>query len=265
MRFIIALLLMTARAEAGPVQTLADLPAADVVVLGETHDNPEHHRLQAQAVANLVPKALVFEMLTPEAAARLPVNRTDRATVELALGWADSGWPDFAMYHPIFLAAPQAQVFGADVSQTDLVTAMKQGTATAFGDDAALYGLDQPLDAVDQTEREAEQAAAHCYALPVDLMPGMVAAQRLRDAALARAVVQALAATGGPVAVMTGNGHARRDSGFPAILTLMSSASLLSVGLLEQDPGPNAPFDLWIVTPPQPREDPCLAFGAQSG
>ena len=59
---------------------------------------------------------------------------------------------------------------------------------------------------------------AHCDALPEDMLPGMVAVQRLRDAVLARAVVRAMDDTGGPVAVITGNGHARRDWGMPAML-----------------------------------------------
>ena len=51
---------------------LAAAPAAaqDVVILGEIHDNPAHHEVQAERVADIQPRALVFEMLTPEQAAR---------------------------------------------------------------------------------------------------------------------------------------------------------------------------------------------------
>ncbi|MEJ2019704.1 MAG: ChaN family lipoprotein, partial [Maritimibacter sp.] len=52
--------------------------AADVVVLGEQHDNPAHHLVQAEAVAELAPKALVFEMLTEAQAERaVPELRAD--------------------------------------------------------------------------------------------------------------------------------------------------------------------------------------------
>jgi hypothetical protein len=35
---------------------------------------------------------------------------------------------------------------------------------------------------------------------------------------------------------------------------------VLSIAQVEGDPGPGAPFDLWIVTPPAPRDDPCAGF-----
>nr|WP_241427672.1 ChaN family lipoprotein [Fertoeibacter niger] len=244
---------------------LAQLPAADVTVLGEVHDNPLHHAHQAYAVAAMRPRALVFEMLTPDQAARVtPQNRGDMAALGAALGWADSGWPDFSLYHPIFTAAPSAQVFGGDLPRQAVRDAMTQGAAAVFGPDAARYGLAAPLAAADQAAREAEQDEAHCNALPADLLAGMVQAQRLRDAALARAVVLAMAETGGPVAVITGTGHARRDQGVPAALALAApNLSVLSIGQTEADPGPDAPFDLWLVTPPVDRGDPCAAFGIQ--
>jgi uncharacterized iron-regulated protein len=107
--------------------------------------------------------------------------------------------------------------------------------------------------------------AAHCGALPAEVLPGMVQAQRLRDAALARAVVQAHRATGGPVVLITGTGHARRDRGVPAVLAqAMPDLSVLSVGQMEGSAGADPPFDRWIVTPALPRGDPCDAFGIRA-
>lgn len=244
---------------------LQALPPADVVILGEVHDNPLHHDHQAQAVAALRPAALVFEMLTPEDAARAtPDLRNDAAALAEALGWTGSRWPDFSMYHPIFLAAPEARIFGGDVPRDLLRRSVSDGAGEAFGAEAGRYGLDQPLEAADQAARVEEQRLAHCDALPPGLLPGMVEAQRLRDAALARAVVQAMAATGGPVAVITGSGHARRDRGVPAALAQAAADfSVLSIGQLEEDPGEDAPFDLWLVTAPAERDDPCAALLAQ--
>ena len=82
-----------------------------------------------------------------------------------------------------------------------------------------------------------------------------------RDAALARAVVQAFDVTGGPVVVITGSGHADRARGIPvALAEAAPDLRVLSVGQVEGEPGPDAPFDLWIATPPHPRPDPCAAF-----
>jgi len=175
-------------------------PGINVVVLGEVHDNRSHHANQALAVAGLLPKAIVFEMLTPDMAARMPQDRSDSALVTAAIGWDGRGWPDFGWYHPILLAAFEAQIYGADIPLIDIRRALSEGAAAVFGGDAAQYGLTLSLPAFDQADREAEQAAAHCGAMPPEALPAMVDVQRLRDAALARAVVQAMAETGGPVA-----------------------------------------------------------------
>jgi uncharacterized iron-regulated protein len=235
---------------------------APVVILGEVHDNPEHHANQALAVAFLRPAAIVFEMLSPEAASHAtPANREDPAKLAAALGWDGSGWPDFAMYFPIFDAAPEATIRGGDVPRDALLRAMAEGAAAAFGEDAARYGLTTPLAPDVQAELEAEQMAAHCNALPPARMAGMVEAQRLRDAALAQAVLEALLETGGPVAVITGSGHARIDLGVPSVLRRAEpELAVIAVGQIEAPAEPVQPYDLWIVTAPAPREDPCAVF-----
>ncbi len=256
----VLLTLCAAPVFAGPIvgADLSDLPAADVVILGEIHDNPIHHANQAQAVDAIAPTALVFEMLTPAQVVAMPADRSDMGALATSFGWSDSNWPDFAMYFPIFTAAPKARIYGAEVPRDAVRQAVKDGAVVGFGADAARYGLDQPLTPADQTAREAEQRDAHCGALPEEILGGMVQAQRLRDASLARAVVAALAETGGPVAVITGSGHARRDTGVPAVLALAApGVTVLSIGQVEADPGPDAPYDLWIVTPATPRDDPC--------
>lgn len=246
-------------------EALERLPEAQVVILGEVHDNPVHHLHQARAVAALAPRALVWEMLSAEQASRLPADPAalaDTDALAALLGWTESGWPDFALYHPIFLAAPGAQHFGAGVDRATARRVFDEELADVFGQEAPAFGLDQPLDATTQAAREAEQASAHCDALPEALLPGMVAAQRLRDGALAQAVVQALSQSGGPVVVITGNGHARRDWGVPLKLArVLPDVPVLALGQLEQAPaGTVPPYDLWIVTDSPPRPDPCAAF-----
>ena len=234
---------------------------ADVVILGEIHDNADHHANQAAATASIGPKAMVFEMLTPEQAALVPDDRSDQAQLEAVLGWNASGWPNFSMYYPIFTAAPDARIYGGDLPKGATNLAVKSGAATAFGQEAGRFGLTTQLDPADQVARELEQAEAHCNQLPAGLLPGMVQVQRLRDAALARAVVQAMDDTGGPVVVITGIGHARIDTGLTVPLRLAApDLRILSIGQFEADPGPDTPYDLWLITKPQPRDDPCLAF-----
>jgi uncharacterized iron-regulated protein len=241
-------------------------PDAKIVVLGEIHDNPAHHAEQARVVAEVRPKAVVWEMLSPaQWAAAQAVDRTDAVAFGAALGWQAAGWPDFSMYHPIFMAAGQSAHIPAAVPRDQLRLAMTDGALAALPPQPkALFDVTRALPALtaeDQAAREAEQAAAHCNALPADLLPGMVEAQRLRDAAMAAAALEALAEFGPPVVIITGSGHARTDVGIPAMIrAARPDVSLWSLGQLEADPGPAAPYDAIHVTDPTPRDDPCAAF-----
>ena len=234
----------------------------DIVVLGEVHDNAAHHLEQARIVAALNPRALVFEMLSGEAPLRASgVDRTDAGAMAAALGWADMGWPDYALYHPIFAAAPGATLFGANLPDAAMSVALDQGVAALM--DGGRYAFDLgPLDPADQIAREAEMQAAHCGAMPVPLLPGMVAVQRARDALLASVALGALETLGGPVVVITGTGHARTDRGIPALIAqARPGVTVWSLGQFEGDPGPGAPFDAVNVTAATPRADPCAVFG----
>ena len=239
-----------------------DVPQADIVFLGEQHDNPEHHRLQAQAVETLSAKALVFEMLSPEQAAVItPDLLGDEAALEQALGWNDSGWPDFSIYYPIFAVAGDAAFYGAAVPREKARDVSEDGLTAVFGANAAQFGLDQPLPADQQQDREAMQMAAHCDALPEQILPMMVDIQRLRDARLAEQALQALQDTGGPVAVITGNGHARKDWGAPFyVVTANPDVSVASIGLGENGSAPAGGFDRVEATEGVDRGDPCEAF-----
>jgi uncharacterized iron-regulated protein len=76
-----------------------------------------------------------------------------------------------------------------------------------------------------------------------------------------------MADTGGPVAVITGNGHARRDQGLAVPLARVApDLSLLAIAQFEEEAPAAPPFDLWLITHATPREDPCAAFmGTASG
>lgn len=234
---------------------------ADFHVLGEVHDNPAHHLRQASIVAQVQPVALVFEMLTPEQAREARgVPRDDVAALGAALGWEGKGWPDFEMYFPIFAAAPGAEIYGAALEREALRRARVDGAVAAFGPHAAQFGLVQ-LAPEDQAAREFEQARAHCDMLPKELLPGMVEVQRMRDAHFARVAIDAFAQTGGPVVVITGNGHARTDVGIPASLAAARpDLRVVALGQLEHAPEGAAPFDRIEISQGPTRDDPCAAF-----
>lgn len=241
----------------------AELATANVVFLGEVHDNTAHHARQAELVSALQPGALVFEMLTPAQASKV-TSKLMMQPQALAdtLDWADSGWPNFAMYAPIFAAAPKASVFGGHVPRDETRKAAFEGIEAVFPQ-AKRFGLLDPLPQAQQEAREALQLTAHCDALPGEMLPVMVEIQRLRDAALALAVQEAQAATDGVVVIITGNGHARKDWGAPRLLSdigLVHKDEITSLGQSEFGSSLNGTFDVTEMTTGVDREDPCKAF-----
>ncbi|WP_370312951.1 ChaN family lipoprotein [Sagittula sp.] len=236
---------------------------ADVLFLGEIHDNPAHHARQAEIVARVQPKAVVWEMISgPVAVGLTPEIVQSEQVLEATLSWEENGWPDFSMYYPIFKAAEGAQHFGAALPREEARRGMGEPPLMVFGADAWQYGLDRPLPADQQAAREALQKAAHCDALPDDMLAGMVNIQRLRDARLAAVALEALGVTGGPVVVITGNGHARKDWGAPAVLAYAKPEARI-FALAQGEEGHAAPeggFDRTETAPATEREDPCAAI-----
>ena len=125
------------------------------------------------------------------------------------------------------------------------------------------YSFDRPTaQQLEQMKALLEQAMqdGHCGALPAEMLPWFIDQQRFRDAMFARAALDAMDVTGGPIVVITGNGHARTDWGMPVYLAAATpDVAVLSVGQITaaQD---DAPFDFWRVTEPIDRPDPCAAF-----
>ena len=239
------------------------MQSADVIILGEIHDNPQHHYIQAEAIEVIDPSAVVWEMVTEEGAQRLAQKAvSDPEELSRILHWVESGWPPLSMYYPVFQAS-EAPVYGAMVPRKAARAAMERGAATALGADAARYGLTVPLAAEDQAAREADQLAAHCNAIPEEALPQMVAIQRLRDAVLTRAILTAIDDTEGPVAVITGNGHARKDRGIPTFLSRMRPGLKVFVLGQSEDGVIEGEFDVVIDSPAVEREDPCKAFEKQ--
>lgn len=243
-----------------------EFPRADVVFLGELHDNAAHHAWQAEAVAALKPKAVVWEMLeAAEAEAVTPDLIAEGAGLAEALGWEASGWPDFSLYQPIFEAAPEARHYGAELPRSRARAVMEEGRGAipvSHEDLAAL--LDADLTPEEAQERQELQQAAHCGALPPEMLPAMVDVQRVRDTLLAEAALQALAETGGPVAVITGNGHARLDWGAGALaVAALEGTGFTVFSVAQGEEGgalPSGIFDLVRSAPAAERGDPCAAF-----
>ena len=81
---------------------LAQIENEKFVLLGEKHDNPKHHLIQARIVRKLQNVgAVTLEMLRVSQANRIAQTKTAEELNE-AVDWANSGWPDFNIYAPLF-------------------------------------------------------------------------------------------------------------------------------------------------------------------
>ena len=259
------------------------LTGARYVLLGEKHDNPDHHQIQAALVRALLASgrrpAIAFEQLTadqaPALARHLASAPRDAAGLAEAVNWKRSGWPDFALYQPIVEAALNAGV---------PVVAGNLGTATirsvARGEPGAVppelstrYGLDRPLAPAAQARLTAEIRDAHCGHLPAARVDSMVLAQRARDATLADSLVSRADADGG--VLIAGVGHVRADHGVPLYLAARTpSVPIVVVAPLEARDGLTKPedyaaqfdgalpFDFVWFTPRMDYKDPCAGFPA---
>lgn len=232
--------------------------SGDVLIMGELHDNPQHHAEQANAARVIQPKAVVFEMLTPDEAQALSEIPRDPGAMRDA---TDSIlWSNIADYADILAASPV--IVGAALSREDMRAAFSSGAAEVFGTGADIYGLTNPLPEDEQAIRELNQFDAHCEAMPLEMMGGMVEAQRLRDAAFARSVIEALETYGSPVVLITGNGHARMDWGVPVyLMRARPTLAITSIGQGERQEPPDGVFSWTLNGAASPdRDDPCAVF-----
>lgn len=241
---------------------LPDLQAADVILIGETHDNPEHHRVQAKLIKALEPSAVIFEMV--------PSDKTDDVTIAVSqnrslrdvLDWDNSGWPDWAIYEPVFAAAKLYGIIGAGVDKADVRRAMVEGAQLVSGL-PEVYDLARALPDDQFADMRRALIDAHCGLIPDTVAENMIDAQRLRDASFAAAIVQALDnRDGGPVVLIAGSGHVRKDRAVPAYLRAVKpGAKVYAIGLFEEGASIDPElFDLIFATEATQREDPCEAF-----
>ena len=267
-------------------QTLIDrLAGGRFVLLGERHDNPDHHRLQTWILQALIAAgrrpAVGFEMFTaddaPAIARHLAASPTDAGGVARAVDWQRSGWPDWAMYEPIVAAALQAglPIIAANASPATVRALGQHGPAALPADLAARLGIDRPAAAEAQAAMAEDIREVHCGYASGPRVDAMILVQRLRDAQMAESLTRAGQPDGG--VLIAGAGHVRRDYGVPTYLAGHESGSeVISVAFLEVDQHVfeaaayatrfrrrTLPFDYVWFTPRADDQDPCTAFREQ--
>ncbi|HIJ62082.1 MAG TPA: ChaN family lipoprotein [Rhodospirillaceae bacterium] len=224
-----------------PDEVTRRLAEADLTLLGEHHDNPDHHRLQAWALASVIAAGrqpvVAFEMILPSQEAALTAHRLahpdDVEALPTVLDWSASHWPEWSWYRPLFAEAMAA---GLVIRSANLPNDLVRSLARRQPQPAEVtqrYRLDTPVDAADAEAMAEEIRQSHCGQMPEKVIPGMVDVQRARDAAMALAMTEA--APAGAV-LIAGGGHTRTDRGVPALLRrLAPGRRVFSLAFLEVD------------------------------
>lgn len=246
---------------------------AEVLLLGETHDNPEHHRLQARILqarlaAGARPALLMEQFDVDQQAALDEARRTGRDLAPLMRGW---DWP---LYQPLIALADTARIplQAANLPRSAMRPVVREGFASLAAGELQRLGLETAWNDERQAYMTEVIGASHCGMVTPQLRDGLVRAQRLRDATLADA---ALGKLDQGVVFILGRGHARRDVGVPIYLEARRPGTrVLSIGFVEvgadktapaqyetELAGNSVPHDILWFTPRTERPDPCLAFG----
>jgi uncharacterized iron-regulated protein len=258
-------------AAAAPITTdvlVARLATRRYVLLGEKHDNPDHHRLQTWIVRELIASgrrpALAFEMFRVDQAepiARyLATSPGDARGLGPALEWDRSGWPAWSMYEPLADVAIRNRLplIAANLSAVTTGTLRRGGVSAIDAALATRLGLDRPLPDDVRQRIAGDVVDGHCGQLPASAVESFVLVQRARDAQMAVAMREA----GGDGAVLiAGVGHVRRDVGVPRGLP---DGEVASVAFLEargdMTVAPALAVDYLWFTPRVDDRDPCERF-----
>jgi len=247
---------------------------ATYLILGEKHDNPDHHALQLDIVNLLVDNndlgLLSFEMMETDSQSLLDqladqqINSLDELREYLV--WDEEGW-DWNFYGPLLQAA-----YGADIPM-----AAGNISNARMGEVYGLDSLPSEFDVLDEATMEqlfVDIDESHCGLLPESQFPAMVRVQQARDYSMAQSMAEPGAE--GVTVLITGNYHARQDLGVPNYLVARQGAAslddIVSIGLMEVQAGEENPqaylqqygdiaaFDYIWFTPVISEEDYCASL-----
>lgn len=242
-----------------PAQLVERLAAAPKVLVGERHDNPDHHALQLWLLRALAAQraqgSLLLEMLTPDQQARVDHVRSalhaglPPKDILAALDW-QPGWA-WSLYGPLVQHALRQPypLLAANLERREIMQIYTQvphlegQASTAESVRAALL---------------KQIAQSHCNLLPQSQLPAMLAVQQQRD----RRMAEALLAAPAPSVLFAGAFHVRRDLGVPLHLQDLRAEQGLQVlilaGVGSQVSAASADY-VWY-TPALVEEDLCAAL-----
>lgn len=227
------------------------LPNAELILLGEQHDAPEHQELARLSVEALASKqalsALVLEMADAGVSTEGMPTGASEAAVRARLKWNDAGWP-WTRYGPVVMEAVRAgvPVVGSNLPRSAMKAAMKDDALDGKVPSAVLAG---------HRERMIE---GHCGLLPESQVPAMARIQIARDERMAQTASMWMR-SGKSVLLLAGAEHVKKDRGIPLLLDAKSKGKVTVIWMqaataINKDP---ALADLDWQTPPISPKDYC--------
>ena len=245
------------------VQALAErLRTADIVLLGELHDNAKHHQLRGELIAQFggAGRTIVAEHL-PETG-RVVFQSDTRADLEAA-GFDAAGW-DWPMHQPLYdqIRAQGLALVGGNLPREQARQIFLQGV-TGLPERMAKTYEGSRLDSAAEKHLDHDLIEGHCGKLPDRYLLRMRFAQRITDIAMAHALLDHR-----PSVLVAGNGHVRKDYGVPQVLGAVAPRlTSLSVGFLERGgdlreliQSVSGQYDVVWLTERADRKDPCADF-----
>ena len=231
------------------------------LIVGEQHDNRDHHELQLWLLQSLGQRrpqgSLLLEMLTPDQQPRVDDVRhasTPPADLPGALTW-QSGW-DWNLYGPIVrFALTQPYPLLAANLDTPEVRAVYANPPTLSGSRSNAASV--------KDELLKQVSDSHCGLLPTSQMPAMLAVQQQRD----RRMAERLLAAPTPSLLFAGAYHARKDVGVPIHVLDLGEPRAPAVLMLAEQGSEVTPAmaDYVWYTPATPPQDYCAQMRKQFG
>ncbi len=255
-------------------ELINQLRLTTLILIGEKHDNNDHHQLEARLIKALTrglnKPAIVFEMLTDKQQPQLDTLSANESLsrMKTRLQWEQQSWP-WPDYGPLFQLTRQnmAPLIGGNISrQTIRAIYKREPNALSDGRFSTLATI---ADNVRQ-QVHSEIYRNHCELMPRDTLKPMVNVQLARDASMASAMLDNRTDQG--AVLIAGGFHVRKDLSVPLHLTARQPSMSQAVVLLaEVQPGKTSPADysnkqqadyLWL-TPKQNDIDYCAQMRAQ--
>lgn len=197
---------------------LRQMQDADYLLIGEKHDNPDHHRLESLIIEKRLrvkpQTAAVFEMLDQSQQPLIDQLRPSDSAVVIKekLRWQNAGW-SWKDYGPLFeqVVSAGAPLVAGNISREKIMS-IYSGQAAFLSEDLRFKTLSR-MDAI-ASELILEQVyESHCRAQARDSLGPMVTIQLARDASMADALKRRK--TGDGALLVAGGFHVDRRMGVP--------------------------------------------------